>query len=143
MGTWFERWEHVLTVCKCPKVEIRNFQNAFPSQKMMKWAKPGTISSSHGSLWPLLSSLMNFLMGNKPNSQYFWGTLVSFHGSKQLSKGTNLNKSDANLNHASFQLATMAMFIKFLIRFSFSPSQDPEGSLLVRVAKLTEFFVIL
>ena len=131
------------TVCKCPKVEIRNFQNAFPSQKMMKWAKPGTISSSHGSLWPLLSSLMNFLMGNKPNSQYFWGTLVSFHGSKQLSKGTNLNKSDANLNHASFQLATIAMFNKFLIRFSFSPSQDPEGSLLVRVAKLTEIFVIL
>ena len=47
-GTRFRRWEHVLTVCKCTKVEIINFQNAFPSQKMLKWAKPGRISSSQG-----------------------------------------------------------------------------------------------
>ena len=38
METWFQRWEHVLTLCKCTKLEIRNFKNGFLSQKMMKWA---------------------------------------------------------------------------------------------------------
>ena len=45
---------------------------------------------------------LNFLMGNEPNRQYLWGNFVSFRGSKQVSKGTNLDASDTNLNPATF-----------------------------------------
>ena len=115
---------------KVVEVDKTKRQNTSQLQKQGEWP-------DNGRFW-FFTVLLNFLMGNKPNRQYFWVIFVSFRGSKQLSRGTNLNASDTNWNPATFLLATMAIFIKFLLGFSFSCSQDPEGTLLDRVAKLSD-----
>ena len=108
--------------------------------------------------WDILALISFKMSPKKPEIWYFFRSLnflscLRILGKKQELKklensrekflacyglGTNVDASDTNLNPATFWWATMAIFIKFLIRFSFSHSHDPEGSLLDRLAKLSD-----